>query len=200
MLCEICHKNEATCHVCTIVNGVSQSRDLCTECHEASSPGAKALSETARNASCQYCGGHPCGGGTDFLAMVTGAQKMKFMCMPCSTEHNRYVQEKLEHGEQTMNTSRKSIHSPTAESFDPASVAPIPTLLTQPTRTPTGAVQSTFRNTPGLSFTVLSATNLAVRLDDWTSLGSAAEVSPGHYQFTDVTPNSPQRFYVVRSP
>jgi hypothetical protein len=89
---------------------------------------------------------------------------------------------------------------PTTELFDPASVVPIPTLLTQPTRTPTGAVQFTFRNTPGLSFAVLSATNLAVRRDDWPSLGFAAEVSPGHYQFTDVTPNSAQRYYRVRSP
>jgi len=89
---------------------------------------------------------------------------------------------------------------PTAELFDPASVVPIPTLLTPTTRTPTGAVQFTFRNTPGLSFTILSATNLAMRLDDWTGLGSAAELSPGHYQFTDVTPNSLQRFYEVRSP
>ena len=74
---------------------------------------------------------------------------------------------------------------PTTELFDPASVVPTPFLLTQPTKPQTGAFQFTFRNTPGLSFTVLSTTNLAVPVDDWTSLGSAAEVSPGHYQFTD---------------
>jgi hypothetical protein len=28
----------------------------------------------------------------------------------------------------------------------------------------------------------------------------AAEVLPGHYQFTDATADSPQRFYGVRSP
>jgi len=97
MLCESCHKNEATCHVCTIADGVSQSRDLCTECHESSSPEAKEFSEAQRNARCQYCGGQPCAGGTDFLAMVTGVQKLKFMCMPCSMEHNRYVQAQLQH-------------------------------------------------------------------------------------------------------
>jgi hypothetical protein len=37
-------------------------------------------------------------GGTDFIAMITGAKKLKFMCMPCSTEHNRYVQQHLEQG------------------------------------------------------------------------------------------------------
>jgi hypothetical protein len=89
---------------------------------------------------------------------------------------------------------------PSTELFDPASVVATPPLLTQPTKLATGAFQFAFRNTPGLSFTVLSATNLGVRLDDWTSLGPAAELSPGHYQFTDVTADSPQRFYSVRSP
>ncbi len=90
---------------------------------------------------------------------------------------------------------------PTAELFDPASaVEAAPFLLTQPTKLQTGAFQFTFRNTPGLSFTALSSTNAVVQLDNWTSLGSATEVSPGHYQFTDATPEGPQQFYVVRSP
>jgi hypothetical protein len=89
---------------------------------------------------------------------------------------------------------------PTTELFDPASVVPTPFLLTQPPKPQTDAVELTFRNTPGLSFTVLSTTDLAVPVGHWTSLGSAAEVSPGHYQFTDVTVDSPQRFYRVRSP
>src|SRR5215472_13121185 len=96
MLCENCHKNEATCHVCTVVNDVSQSRDLCIECMEASSPEAKEFSEAQRNARCQYCGGQPCAGGTDSLAMVTGIPKLKFMCMPCWMEHNRFVQDQLQ--------------------------------------------------------------------------------------------------------
>ncbi len=89
---------------------------------------------------------------------------------------------------------------PSTELFDPASVVATPALLTQPTKLQTDAFQFIFRNTPGLSFTVLSTADLAVRVDNWTSLGIAAEISPGHYQFTDVTPNSPQRFYLVRSP
>jgi hypothetical protein len=28
--------------------------------------------------------------------MVTGIQKLKFMCLPCSMEHNRYVQQQLQ--------------------------------------------------------------------------------------------------------
>jgi hypothetical protein len=90
---------------------------------------------------------------------------------------------------------------PTAELFDPASaVEAAPFLLTQPAKLQTGAFQFTFRNTPGLNFTALSATNAAARLDDWTSVGSTTEVSPGHYQFTDTGPEGQQRFYLVRSP
>ena len=96
MFCESCQKNEATCHVCTIVDGVSQSRDLCIECHEASSPEAREFSAAQRDAHCEYCGGQPCAGGTDFLAMATGVQKLKFMCMPCSMERNRYLQQQLQ--------------------------------------------------------------------------------------------------------
>ena len=96
MLCESCHKAEATCHVCTIVDGISQSRDLCSECHEASSPEARDLSAAQREARCEYCGGQPCAGGTDIFAMMAGEQKFKFMCMPCSMEHNRYIQQQLQ--------------------------------------------------------------------------------------------------------
>ena len=72
------------------------SRDLCVECHEASSPEAKGLSAVQRDAHCEYCGGQPCAGGTDVLALVMGVQKLTFMCMPCSMEHNLYVQQQLQ--------------------------------------------------------------------------------------------------------
>jgi hypothetical protein len=96
MLCESCHKAEATCRICTIVDGISQSRDLCNECDEASSPEARAFAAAQREARCEYCGDQPCGGGTDFFAMITGEQKLKFMCMPCSMEHNRYLRQQLQ--------------------------------------------------------------------------------------------------------
>jgi len=89
---------------------------------------------------------------------------------------------------------------PTTELYDPAIVVPTPAFLSPPAKLLTGSVQFTFRNTPGLSFSVLAATNLADALSDWTILGSAAEISPGRYQFTDVAADSPQRFYRVRSP
>jgi protein-arginine kinase activator protein McsA len=96
MLCDSCHQRPACCHIVTIVDGTKQTRDLCSECHEASSPEAREVSAAQRGARCEYCGGQPCAGGTDFLALVTGVQKLKFMCMPCSVEHNRYVQQQLQ--------------------------------------------------------------------------------------------------------
>ena len=47
----------------------------------------------------------------------------------------------------------------------------------------------------------LAATSLSLPFSNWTTLGSASEISDGHFQFTDpqVT-NYPQRFYRVRSP
>ena len=96
MICENCQRNEATIHVCAIVDDISQSSDLCVECYEASSPEARESLAAQRNALCEYCGGQPCAGGTNFLALVTGVQKLKFMCMPCSMEHSRYVQQQLQ--------------------------------------------------------------------------------------------------------
>ncbi len=95
MLCESCHQREATCHVTCIIGDVMQKRDLCPECFGASSPDARQFASDQRDARCEYCGGQPCAGGTDFLALVTGVQKLKFMCMPCTMEHNQYLQEHL---------------------------------------------------------------------------------------------------------
>ena len=97
MLCERCHEREAACHYSTIVDGVTQGSDLCNECFDASaSPGDQELTEAAHAAHCQYCGGQPCAGGTDFMSLVMGIQQMKFMCMPCSMEYNRYIQQELQ--------------------------------------------------------------------------------------------------------
>jgi hypothetical protein len=64
-----------------------------------------------------------------------------------------------------------------------------------------GAVQFTFTNNPTATFTVISTTNLALPLSEWTAVGPATNNPPGQFQFT--TPpltNAPQRFYSVRSP
>jgi ribosomal protein L11 len=75
-----------------------------------------------------------------------------------------------------------------------------PIVISGATNLPDGTFQFVFTNTPGASFSVLTSTNFALPVDEWTSAGSALETSPGSYQFTDETPSIPQRFYRVRSP
>jgi outer membrane protein assembly factor BamB len=66
---------------------------------------------------------------------------------------------------------------------------------------PGGAFRFTFTNTPGVSFSVLGTTNPSLPLTRWTSLGSATEVSSGHFQFSDPQATSNlHRFYRVSSP
>jgi hypothetical protein len=89
---------------------------------------------------------------------------------------------------------------PSTELFDPASAVAAPFFLNQLTELSSGVFRFTFRNTPGLNFTVLSTTNLGVGVNEWTSPGTASELSPGHYQFTDRTTEGSLRFYGVRSP
>jgi Leucine-rich repeat (LRR) protein len=68
------------------------------------------------------------------------------------------------------------------------------------TKLPDGSFQLAFTNGPGARFTVLTSTNLALPVDEWTSAGAAQETSPGSYQFTDETTSSSQLFYRIRSP
>ena len=74
-----------------------------------------------------------------------------------------------------------------------------PIVLTSLTILPDDTFQFGFTNTPGLSFTVHSATNLFLSFTNWTQLGTATEISPGQFQFTDATPINQERFYRVRS-
>jgi hypothetical protein len=76
-----------------------------------------------------------------------------------------------------------------------------PIVLTNANLLPGGPFQFGFTNVPGLSFTALMTTNVALPLTAWTRLGPVAEVSPGQFQFTDsLAPNDSVRFYRVRSP
>lgn len=95
-LCDNCHERPATTHIIAIGEEGQKVRDLCNVCFEASAtPEDLQFEEARKSACCQYCGGQPCAGGTDPFALITGVQRMKFMCMPCSLEHNRYIQQEL---------------------------------------------------------------------------------------------------------
>ena len=74
-------------------------------------------------------------------------------------------------------------------------------VLTNLFRLPGGSFQFSFINASGATNTVFATTNLALAFSNWTLLGTATEISSGHFQFTDpqATTNS-KRFYRVRSP
>jgi hypothetical protein len=58
-----------------------------------------------------------------------------------------------------------------------------------------------FTNASGVSFNVLETTNLSIPFSEWDDLGTAVEIMPGQYQFSDPQmTNSGQRFYRIRSP
>ena len=83
--------------------------------------------------------------------------------------------------------------------IQPAQIDPIQ--LTGATVNVGGALQLNFTNTPGATFTALTATNPILPLTNWTVLGSVTEVSPGQFQYNcPPATNIPGSFYSVRSP
>jgi hypothetical protein len=64
-----------------------------------------------------------------------------------------------------------------------------------------GNLEFAFTSTPGLTFTVLSSTNLALPTSHWQVLGTATEGPSGSYQFTDPNPATNSAvFYTVVQP
>jgi hypothetical protein len=86
------------------------------------------------------------------------------------------------------------------ELYNPASMAGVPILLTGAAKLPNGAFQFGFTNTPGAIFNIFVTTNTSQPLINWTDLGGVAEVSSGHYQFTDSGATNTLGFYRVISP
>ena len=74
---------------------------------------------------------------------------------------------------------------------------PAPPIVTELARLPSGAFRFGYRNSSAQSYSVHASENLL----DWTALGSATEVSPGLFEFTDLSAASlMRRFYQLRSP
>ena len=68
-------------------------------------------------------------------------------------------------------------------------------------RLASGLFQFSFTGTSGASYTVLTTTDITLPQNAWTVVGSATEISPGQFQFSDSQPaTAPRRFYRVRSP
>ena len=79
--------------------------------------------------------------------------------------------------------------------------ASLPIVLSRPAWTQSGGAKINFANTPGLSFSILATTNVALPASNWTWLGVVSETSPGQFQFTDPSAtNTPKRFYRARWP
>ena len=80
-------------------------------------------------------------------------------------------------------------------------IDPPPIVLFGSTILPNGDFKFWFTNTPGQTFSVLAATNVAQPLNTWTAVGAASEVLAGQYEYTDPqTLSYPARFYRVLSP
>jgi hypothetical protein len=96
MLCEQCHQREATNHICSFVEGVNRTRDICTECLESSGTPEAAFAASMRGARCDFCGAPPNVGGTDPLALSVGDHRITHFCFDCSEEYNRYTGSAME--------------------------------------------------------------------------------------------------------
>ena len=64
-----------------------------------------------------------------------------------------------------------------------------------------GSFQFTFTNSPGAPFSVQASADLGPWLTNWATLGSATEIAPWVFQFTDAhATGAEHRFYRVSSP
>ncbi len=120
----------------------------------------------------------------------TNAAQMKF-------PRNQFIATLLNTGEVlAVGGSGNSGFVATSELFS-AYVKPVLTNLTRLA----GAIQFQWTNLPGSTNIVLSSTNAATALTNWTVLGSATEISAGQFQFNDNQPaTNSRKFYRVRSP
>jgi hypothetical protein len=62
-----------------------------------------------------------------------------------------------------------------------------------------GVMTFSFTNNPGLRFQILTSTNVALPLSQWTVIGIATESSPGNYHYATSTATNAERFYVLRA-
>jgi protein-arginine kinase activator protein McsA len=106
MLCEKCHKREATIHICSFMDGVKQTRDICNDCVDScATPEEAAFVASVRGAYCDFCGAPANMGGTDHFAPLIGDQHLIHYCFGCSKEYNRYTSSAI--GRMPKNLSRE---------------------------------------------------------------------------------------------
>jgi hypothetical protein len=136
---------------------------------------------------------------TEYLNMLEAQGVTLFNNFSYCSEWSKYGSwGALEYQDQPTNNAPK--YAALVEWIAAHPVPASPIILT-PAITTNGAVSFVFTNNHDASFTVLTTTNLAFPLADWTVLGAPAETAPGTYQFTpSFATNESRRFYRVRSP
>ena len=95
MLCDVCHKREATIHNTKIVGDSLSTTNLCTECLASADPGLAQSLTSASETGCHYCGGEPDCSCPDLTAASVGAQKSCWLCSHCAQEFYDYADRKL---------------------------------------------------------------------------------------------------------
>ena len=98
-LCSKCLVQRATNHIC--FGGSRPPVDLCDDCLRADTStemmNTASFIEESKGATCCYCGGSPCAGGTDNISQITGGlPKYRWMCMSCSQEYYSSMQQAFE--------------------------------------------------------------------------------------------------------
>ena len=92
-----------------------------------------------------------------------------------------------------------AINDPNYQGGATNTLAIVPPAFNTQTPVGTGAFTVFFTNASGVSFSVLETTNLSIPFSEWNELGTAIEIMPGQYQFSDPQmTNGGQRFYRIR--
>jgi hypothetical protein len=101
----------------------------------------------------------------------------------------------------TATTTNRTAHiTLLGQSIPVTQSAPPPKLLTfsNPKMQANGVFQFGISNSnPGVSFEVLSTTNLSLPLTNWTVISVASNIAAGLWQFSDVNATNFQRFYLL---
>lgn len=83
LVCESCHRREATQHLTRIVDGVTSTRHWCAECAEEF--------ELITHYTCFFCGRSANIGGTEVLAQALGIHRLRFFCFRCGRVYSSEV-------------------------------------------------------------------------------------------------------------
>jgi hypothetical protein len=94
MLCDICHKREATVHSTVITSNGREKQDICAHCLRSGGAERKSLRECVQQldaARCDYCG-EPAVVGSMVSPVGVDDQQERFSCAACSAAHLEFLE------------------------------------------------------------------------------------------------------------